>query len=743
MKKFLLLIFSIGLCHVAVAQVYEYQNDFSVEPSNFVKPSTDTTYTLTLSNGALNIKMNHKMYMSTDSLFLQFPTPLDLTFNPRLTLTAHSDSNVVVFLYLVDNTGKELISSVDLKKGITDTTVVADFSGMIMEMGGFNLQKVTKVRFDFFNQSLYVLDGNFKLNALKVGGAMADSCNLLKIIKIGNDTLSDFNPYLISCGTDIIGTTLPTVVGIPFDSRATVSYESTNELGAQFVYIMVTPYTGAETKTYVLFFKQMARLSTLSVNGTAISGFTPKETYYHVDASKMSALPVVSATLVDPASYIDIQQATTLQGTATITVYSADSTAYNIYSVYFDKTDSIKTPQFPKYLYKVNSDVYVPVLTSYLSEIQGYMSYQFTFTYDANVLSYKGLDLTNSLSNGLTVTVDSTKSGVLLVSCSKGSAFVGAGNLITFKFKALQEGYSNIDIQNFMYNEVSVYNILTHTIEIASGTVIYGDVDKNTIVQAYDAAIVLQASVGINPYPSEPLSSVLLWMLSTADVDNDTLITANDASLILQYSAQLINIFPIEQKRAFVSDNLPKVEAVVDGRKLVIKSLTDIYGLNAFLPSIVKVVGNPSFASGMNAFNVTNDGVKVGLISAKPFEKGETLVRFDLASTNYSSFNIECNVNGVPQTLVVKKATSVDLVKDEKLKCYPNPVQNELTIEGSSLDDKTEIELLAADGQLRNVQFKQVNKKITLDTSTLVSGVYVVVLYSPTGEKSTLRFVKK
>ncbi len=77
--------------------------------------------------------------------------------------------------------------------------------------------------------------------------------------------------------------------------------------------------------------------------------------------------------------------------------------------------------------------------------------------------------------------------------------------------------------------------------------VIYGDVDLDGDVTAYDAALTLQFSAGIvNPdFQSE----------EAADVDDDGSITAYDAALILQYSAGIIDEFPVEGGR--VSYNIP------------------------------------------------------------------------------------------------------------------------------------------------------------------------------------------
>ena len=76
----------------------------------------------------------------------------------------------------------------------------------------------------------------------------------------------------------------------------------------------------------------------------------------------------------------------------------------------------------------------------------------------------------------------------------------------------------------------------------------YGDVDNNTLVESFDASLVLQyfclmPPQGV-PLPWED------WRQTIADVDGNTEIEAYDASLILQYSVDLIDIFPVENQSA-------------------------------------------------------------------------------------------------------------------------------------------------------------------------------------------------
>ncbi|MDP8211464.1 MAG: hypothetical protein P9M05_11670 [Candidatus Stygibacter australis] len=74
----------------------------------------------------------------------------------------------------------------------------------------------------------------------------------------------------------------------------------------------------------------------------------------------------------------------------------------------------------------------------------------------------------------------------------------------------------------------------------------YGDVDNNTLVESFDASLVLQYFCMMQPQgvplPWED------WRQTIADVDGNTAIEAYDAGLILQYSVDMIDIFPVENQ---------------------------------------------------------------------------------------------------------------------------------------------------------------------------------------------------
>jgi len=73
-----------------------------------------------------------------------------------------------------------------------------------------------------------------------------------------------------------------------------------------------------------------------------------------------------------------------------------------------------------------------------------------------------------------------------------------------------------------------------------------GDVDDNSLIQSYDAALTLQYSVGMDPLPQTDPRPWEDWRLTRADVDGNSMVAAYDASLIQQHVIGIIDQFPVE-----------------------------------------------------------------------------------------------------------------------------------------------------------------------------------------------------
>jgi hypothetical protein len=74
---------------------------------------------------------------------------------------------------------------------------------------------------------------------------------------------------------------------------------------------------------------------------------------------------------------------------------------------------------------------------------------------------------------------------------------------------------------------------------------VFGDVDNNGFIEAYDASLIQRYSLEMNPGPAAPLPWQN-WRVLRADVDANGYIEAYDAALILQYYVGIIEQFPAE-----------------------------------------------------------------------------------------------------------------------------------------------------------------------------------------------------
>ncbi len=85
-----------------------------------------------------------------------------------------------------------------------------------------------------------------------------------------------------------------------------------------------------------------------------------------------------------------------------------------------------------------------------------------------------------------------------------------------------------------------------HIFDENFGAVDYGDLDENGEIQAFDASVLMQYVVGMNPLPFLDPLPWGLQRINAGDVDGNEELQAYDAALILQYSIGLITQFPVE-----------------------------------------------------------------------------------------------------------------------------------------------------------------------------------------------------
>ena len=238
---------------------------------------------------------------------------------------------------------------------------------------------------------------------------------------------------------------------------------------------------------------------------------------------------------------------------------------------------------------------------------------------------------------------------------------------------------------------------------------LFGDIDTNKSVQAYDAALALQYSVGLNPLPTMDALPWSNWRLAVANVDTVGNVTANDAALILQYSAKLITTFPADAKKRGGDAPTAVVSVTKEGNQLVFRTTGTLYGFNVYFKDNFNAFGQPE-VSDKNAIMATNINAttyNLGLASTKPITVNEPFLIIPILTNTDVKGTMDIVANTQEKSLAYGAALSILEINKEMLIVYPNPTKDVVTIknaQGNTL-------------RILNVEGKEVyNQKMTGNT---------------------------
>lgn len=195
----------------------------------------------------------------------------------------------------------------------------------------------------------------------------------------------------------------------------------------------------------------------------------------------------------------------------------------------------------------LNQDtVHVPVMAQGLDVIpNGVISYNIRMSFPTQYLFLSNILTAGTLSDNMTVyyNTDSTQANaVIRVAAATAQAIPTSGELFTLVFDVKAGASSGliipINFDNVIFNDGSVA-VDSRNGSIRLEQLVVGDVDNNNIVEAFDAALVLQYTVGITGTAFVEDE----FMIFRADVNADANINAFDAARILQYNAGIITEF--------------------------------------------------------------------------------------------------------------------------------------------------------------------------------------------------------
>ncbi len=264
-----------------------------------------------------------------------------------------------------------------------------------------------------------------------------------------------------------------------------------------------------------------------------------------------------------------------------------------------------------------------------------------------------------------------------------------------------------------------------------------GDVDDDGVILAYDAALTLQYSVGIDPLPLADPIPWEPWRDSTANVDGTGGISAYDAGMILQYSAGIISNFSSE---ALKSAPVASVSVEVEDHHLVFRSWGELLGLNLDVTDANEMLGMPEILMEdfISAFNIRGDTYRIGLCTAVPPMDGAMVMKIPF--TGSGSVGLNLVVNTTELTAVVKLTTGIAAPEgNEGIEIYPNPVLDKLHVRG--LMGHALASIYNIHGQLLLTTLVE-GPSFVIDLADLSMGVYLISFETSSGTVIR-RFLKK
>jgi hypothetical protein len=380
-----------------------------------------------------------------------------------------------------------------------------------------------------------------------------------------------------------------------------------------------------------------------------------------------------------------------------------------------------------------DTSVVVPVSISKINPEDSVQSFQFDLMLPDG-LEYVGYHAEGTHSSGTFVATNVSDTLLTLASASSVN-LEGTKPLIELSFNVEPARDYPFRFENLFLNNQQISDTRIGRISVIRQL---GDIDNDGTIFAYDAAKVLQYSVGLEPLPVIDPLPWDIWRFKTADVDNNNLIQAADATSILEYSVGLIYSFEGLQQKSMTSD----VQIKMDDQAIIFH--TDNPGLRSFnvsLPVNDRVkYGEPFISSNsLSAINEDSKVLRIGISSLESLEGSFLKIPIELFDAEYLDVSYIGNVTPSSKRLYKNTIENEDTglpAQFSLLQNYPNPfnpsTQIQYVLPEASL---VTLEVLNSVGQkvteLVNTQKPAGHHTATFDASGLSSGVYLYKLTTP------------
>lgn len=200
-----------------------------------------------------------------------------------------------------------------------------------------------------------------------------------------------------------------------------------------------------------------------------------------------------------------------------IRIYNRALSIQEVQALYTENTFSISCPNQTD---TVGRWVTIPISTIALTTTNNVTAYQFNYNYDNTKLKYQNYSIAGTWAANGSIQVNANTTGVISAAWASQAPMIGTGTgvILNLQFQSIANGATTPTITNAFFNTTAVKSITNGTI---ISNYLYGDIDANNLVMAYDAALAIQYSVGLDPIPSIDPIPWDAWRIKVADVDGN------------------------------------------------------------------------------------------------------------------------------------------------------------------------------------------------------------------------------